>query len=106
MKLSYIFVFIIVLLGYSDIVSADSMYCGSKLISSGDAKAEVLIKCGEPLLKERVGEKTMHKRYFDSIVSSTVSIEKWTYDMGYGHFLRILTFEGNTLINIELGDKP
>ena len=33
---------------------ADSMRCGNKLISTGDKKAEVLIKCGEPLTQETI----------------------------------------------------
>jgi hypothetical protein len=37
--------------------------------------------------------------------SSTVTVEKWTYNLGYGKFLRILTFEGDTLVKIEKGDK-
>jgi hypothetical protein len=82
------------------------MFCDNKLIKSGDTKGEVLIKCGEPIFKEDIGEKTVHRKFYNSIISTTVFVEKWTYDLGYGQFMRILTFEGDTLVEIELGDKP
>jgi hypothetical protein len=106
-----IFKIICVILFFSfltaDILLADSMSCGNRLVSTGDTKAKVLIRCGEPILKEVVGEKSVYRKFFGLwIGSSTVIVEKWTYDLGYGKFLRILTFEGDKLVKIEKGDKP
>jgi len=75
---------------------ANTMRCGNLLIETGDSKVKVLTRCGEPLLKEIIS---------GSVGSSSPKIEEWTYDMGPGQFLRILTFKGSTLIKIELGDK-
>ena len=40
---------------------ADSFRCGSKVVSVGDSKFDVLRNCGEPTLREYVGEKTNWK---------------------------------------------
>ena len=103
----------------ANIVFADSMRCGSRIIQKGHTKAKVLVTCGEPILREKVGEKgsaqakgkiknfdSTHSRYSSSTTSSSTTVEKWTYNLGKGQFLRILTFEGGKLVNIELGAKP
>jgi hypothetical protein len=83
-----------------------TMRCKGKIIELGDGKAKVLKTCGEPFLREEVGESakiSIHSRRRAS--ASTRYIEKWTYDMGYGQFPRILTFRGNKLVRIEVGEK-
>lgn len=59
-------------------------------------------------MKEIVGEKTVRSRLYGGygIKSETVLVERWTYNMGYRKFMRILTFEADKLVKIELGDKP
>jgi hypothetical protein len=92
------------------------MRCASRLVSVGDTKYTVLLTCGEPLLKEVVGEKTIGRKEFKlweeeeeigvEIRELTVTIEKWVYQRSRYHFPRILTFEGDTLVKIDIGDKP
>ena len=101
------------------LVSADSMRCGNRVISTGHTKAKVLITCGEPFLREVVEERGFaqtegaiqkfggeESTFSASTTSSLTTVEKWTYNLGSNQFLRILTFEGDKLIDIELGDKP
>jgi hypothetical protein len=87
---------------------ADTMKCGTRLVSDGDSKAKVLLRCGEPFMKEFVGEKTVRSRLYGGygIKFDTVQVERWTYVLGQRQFMRILTFEADTLVKIELGDKP
>jgi hypothetical protein len=86
---------------------ADSMKCGTRLVSPADSKVKVLLRCGDPFFSEVVGERTFHSRFLGVFPRSyTVLIEKWTYNLGSNRFLRILTFEGDKLVNIEKGDKP
>ena len=87
---------------------ADTMKCGTRLVSDGDSKAKVLLRCGEPFMKEFVGEKTVRSRLYGGygIKFDTVPVERWTYVLGQRQFMRILTFEADTLVKIELGDKP
>jgi hypothetical protein len=90
-----------------DATYADSMKCGTRLVSPGDSKVKVLLRCGDPFFREIVGERTIRSRYLGVFSrSQTVLIEKWTYNLGSTRFLRTLTFEGDKLVNIEKGDKP
>ena len=105
-----------------------NMRCGSKLISLGDSKAEVLMKCGEPLLKEAVAVREESKRIDIPLTSTpnvdsgsstddsdpavirrkesiTKTVDQWTYNQGSGKLLKILTFEGGELVAIATGDR-
>lgn len=118
---------ILMILFYIPSSYADSMRCGNKLITVGDTKAEVLIKCGEPLTRDTIAiqEDTdyaelaiqypqLYRRGLiknkDGVVigrETTVSqsIDMWTYHLGQGTFLRILYFVGGELAAIEDGDR-
>jgi hypothetical protein len=105
-----------------------TMRCGSKVISVGDTKAEVLLKCGEPLLKDAIAVKEESKRINIPLTSDTGNaaqdaaananpaevqrresvtkmVDQWTYDQGTGKLLKILTFEGGELVDIATGDR-
>lgn len=69
----------------------DSMTCGTNLVSVGDLKPAILEKCGEPVLKEDIG--------------GGGTRERWTYDLGVGSFLKVLTFGGDRLESIDDSDK-
>ncbi len=89
---------------------ADSFRCGSKVVSVGDSKLDVLRACGEPTFREDVGEKTTwdtHRlgKFSRQGSARTVPVEEWTYELGFSKFPRILTFYGSTLVSIERGDK-
>ncbi|MCK4739765.1 MAG: DUF2845 domain-containing protein [Deltaproteobacteria bacterium] len=86
-----------------------SMQCGRSIISLGDTMAVIEMKCGEPLAKEVIGLKdTGH--YTDCekdvfIVRESVRIERWTYSLSKGGFLRYLVFEGGDLVRITTGER-
>lgn len=99
-----------------------SMRCGSDLISIGASKAEVLLTCGEPFLIEEIGiqeyirqisvrDFKRGKKYEQGQISVrdtealTESVDKWTYHMGKGKFLRYLIFQGGELVDISTGDR-
>lgn len=98
---------------------ADSMYCGNRLVTDGDTKPIVLLRCGEPFYRETVGfltfesrlKKFVHRKKdelkegeFSS--QSTVTVEKWYYNFGSNQFIRAVTFEGDTVVRIEELDWP
>ena len=83
-----------VILLFPGLAQADSFKCGNKFVSTGDSKAVVHIRCGEPLFAEVISADDERK------------IEQWTYkSAGYRSFLRILTFSGGRLIDIKVGDR-
>lgn len=81
----------------------DSMNCGSALITVGMVAPQVIAKCGQPKDKN-VAEVPQRSRRANgtSRVTGTVSVERWTYDRGYGQFPALLTFEEGKLKSIEL----
>lgn len=78
----------------SGLVQAETLRCGSKLVSVGDRAFEVQQKCGEPAFRDLVGYSLgeYDRREF--------KIEEWVYGPENG-MLRILTFEGSRLTRIE-----
>ncbi len=102
------------------VVAADvsAFRCGTRLITTGNTKYEVLWKCGEPTWVESWVEKRIepyavepfsdgHKFYLQNPTFATVvyvTVEQWIYNLGRTQFTRILTFENNRLARIETGD--
>ena len=74
--------------------------CGNGLVSIGDTKARVIMECGKPTYKERVGAKSQYA--VDQGQSrgrkSSRSVEQWSYNCGEGDFIYVLTFEGGRLV--------
>ena len=82
------------LLSAAGAAQADTLRCGSQLISIGARSFEVLQKCGEPAARDLIGYSLgpNDRREY--------SIEEWVYGPDNG-MLSILTFEGNRLRQIE-----
>ena len=123
--LSLMVLFIMISVAHSD----GGMRCGSKQVSVGDSKADVLLLCGEPMMKEIVGQKENSKRIDIPLTSEsdtvdnaasgnnrgtaqvrrgetvTKTIDQWTYNQGTGKLLKILVFEGGELVAINNGKR-
>lgn len=74
--------------------AAETMRCGSKLVSLGDRAFEVQRKCGEPAFRDEVGYQ------LGSYDRRERRVDEWVYGPRNG-MLSILTFEGNRLTRIE-----
>ena len=77
--------------------AASTLRCGTELMSVGDSTAEVLLKCGDPFTREQIGI-----RYTGTL---DMIVELWTYHIGRGQFLKLLTFEAGRLVAIDNGDR-
>jgi hypothetical protein len=91
--------------------------CGTRLISIGNTKAEVLQRCGEPDWRESWQEDRVERVFAPSYfygdkfketrvpvaVVRQVIIEEWTYNLGPTQFQRTLLFENNKLIEMQTG---
>jgi hypothetical protein len=73
--------------------AADTLRCGSQLISVGDRSSEVLQKCGEPVSRDVLGYKRSANR------REEFQVEEWTYAPNGGMY-QFLRFEGNRLTQI------
>jgi hypothetical protein len=85
-----------------------AMRCGTKLVSEGDTRSEVAVKCGEPT--EIVAQKSVFRRpviwtngrpYFIGEDFIEVQVEAWIYNLGPNKLMRRLVFEGGVLSEIE-----
>ncbi|AWY41232.1 DUF2845 domain-containing protein [Pseudomonas putida] len=80
-------------MGAGQVFAADTLRCGSQLISVGDRAGEVLQKCGEPVSRDQLGYKRSANR------REEFPVEEWTYGPNNGMY-QYLRFEGNRLTQI------
>lgn len=74
--------------------SANSLRCGSRLVSTGDRMFEVEEKCGPPRQRDLIGY-ALGPHWRRELI-----IEEWVYGPDNG-MISVLRFEGNRLIKIE-----
>ncbi|RJX78712.1 DUF2845 domain-containing protein [Pseudomonas sp. LS-2] len=81
----------------SGLALADTLRCGSQLISVGDRMFEVQQKCGQPISQDIVGykETVNHFRQVDQ-----VQVQEWIYGPNNGMY-QYLRFEGGRLVRID-----
>jgi hypothetical protein len=94
------------LLSYPLLSQAASLRCGTKLVSDGASKADVLSKCGEPLSKESRTESTEEKTRDEESGTSTKkitqkNIEEWTYNFGPNRLMQVVVFENGVLVDVK-----
>ena len=90
----------------SDAASADTLRCGSKLISEGDSVEKVLQYCGEPVERKRTWitrqprfEYGGHEIPFEG--SEDVPVDLWTYDFGANKLMRRIRLVAGKVDSIE-----
>lgn len=76
------------------LASAETLRCGSQLVNTGDRAFEVERKCGPPDQRDVLGY------ILGDYGRQELIIEEWVYGPRNGA-LKILTFEGNRLTDIE-----
>jgi len=77
--------------------------CGDRVISTGEKKAEVILKCGEPFYKDVRVEEVLDWVDNGRLAKVSVTIEEWTYNFGPNRFMRIITFRNGTVVDIQTG---
>jgi hypothetical protein len=120
---NYAIVIVAILCVFGSVGAASSAFrCGTKLVSDGDTRAEVIQKCGEPTFVDSWEEELIQRdfgavrnydprtgRYEGSrepfLVKIQVKIELWTYNLGSTQFTRYLRFENGILKEITTGAK-
>lgn len=96
--------------------SISTIRCGSRLVSVGDGKQEVLKKCGKPdqvIYREKGHGSYIFKLYdyekdryiAPKMLKGPIEVELWTYDFGPTGFNRRLRFENGRLTEIETLEK-
>ncbi len=80
-------------------VQAQTMRCGTELISVSNRGFEIIRKCGQPTYKDVVGYT------LGASQRTELRIEEWVYGPKNG-MQYILRLEGNRLMSIESGRVP
>lgn len=84
--------------------AADSMRCGTKLMTDGDPVDKVAALCGPPASIERREILRPYYFYNRSIPihsSYEVSVELWTYNFGPNKLMYRLRFEDGLLVDVD-----
>ncbi len=87
------------------LLADDSFRCGTRIVSVGDAKAEVLLRCGAPDWRDDWSEQLIETLTPATERRITIAREVWLYDLGPTAFQRILTFENGRLNDIATGER-
>ncbi|MDH3453110.1 MAG: DUF2845 domain-containing protein [Gammaproteobacteria bacterium] len=82
-----------------------AMRCGSRLVSHGDHKIEVLSKCGQPAFVESRGygyytHRPDHAHGSRTHYTVHADIEDWTYNFGPRRFMRLVRFADGKVVRI------
>lgn len=88
------------------IASADSMRCGSKVISEGDSIDEVLAYCGEPVERHRTWIRRQPRfeyggREIPFPGEEDVPVDVWTFDFGASRLMRRVRFVAGEVDRID-----
>ncbi len=81
-----------------------SLRCGSRLVSVGDARIDLLGRCGEPALRERRVDEAWTGVTDGKLTQGTritAVIEEWTYDFGPHAFVHVVTLVNGRITAIE-----
>lgn len=115
MKIS-LSIFPIISLLLSHNANADSLRCRGQLAKIGDTKAEIVAKCGEPVMTDNYCQpiatpQTQIIQNGNNNVQNNISIntcenvDVWTYNPGSGKFWTNLHFQRGELTLIRYGGR-
>ncbi|MGL5949754.1 MAG: DUF2845 domain-containing protein [Aeromonas sp.] len=81
---------------------AGTLRCGQDLVSEGEPSATLLLRCGQPWLREDLVrlEETPYGQRSQILVG-----ERWTYRFGKHQFVQFVTIKGGVIREIEDGPR-
>ena len=83
---------------------AFAFQCNDRIVSIGDAQADVMMKCGGPTLQDSREENIIERIDTDVMIKRTIIIDEWTYNLGPDSLTRTLRFENGELVDIQTGN--
>jgi len=85
-------------------VHAASFDCAGGIVSVGDARTDLLMKCGEPDRKESHNEEIVDRPDQGVKRKRYITVEEWTYNFGPRQFMRIVTLKNGAITDIRTGN--
>lgn len=93
----------VALVAFFSEASASNFYCNNKIISVGDVKYDVLMKCN-PDFTDAFESELIQKTDRTGWLKTKVRREIFLYNFGPNAFVRIVIFENDRVIEIKTGD--
>jgi hypothetical protein len=97
----------VLVLGLLACSPAFAFRCGTKLVSEGDTRSQVVAKCGEPTDITQQGSVFRRpviwnhgRRYYIGEDSIEIPVETWVYNLGPNKLMRRVRFEGGVVVDI------
>jgi hypothetical protein len=75
-----------------------SVHCNPDLVQIGDPISELLRMCGPPLARTGVPP--------EQASGPTQAVEQWTYSVGPGTLVRVVTIANGHVLAVEDGEPP
>ena len=94
--------------------AVDTFRCKQDLVQVGDPKSSVLVKCGEPFMRDRScqpgtgqGQITTYDQNGRPITMNPPceDIDEWTYKPAVGDFYTTIRMERGVITSIKYGDR-
>jgi hypothetical protein len=84
-------------------VYAGTINCNGGIVSVGDSRVNLVIKCGEPDWKDSHEEEIIKRFNNKSKRKKIITKEEWTYNFGPSQFMRIITIKNGKVADIRTG---
>jgi hypothetical protein len=85
------------------VLADSSISCAGGIVSVGDAKLDLLAKCGRPTLQERRIEQASLRVRAGAGRRVTAPVELWTYDLGRSRFVQVVKLVAGKVAGVERG---
>ncbi len=85
-------------------IQAATLDCSGGIISVGDSRVDVLMKCGEPDAKESHDEELIDRLDDGARRKLFITVEEWTYNFGPTQFMRIVTLKNGKVASLRAGN--
>jgi hypothetical protein len=80
---------------------ADSLDCKGGIVSVGDSRVNLLIKCGDPDWKDSHDEELIEHLDNRSRNKIIITVDEWTYNFGPAQLIRIVTLKNGQIAAIR-----
>jgi len=97
------------LCAFSSEAAAESLRCNGDIVSIGDSKADVTLKCGAPSMTDSFCEKVpvrfVKRDGTEAYGETCEDVDVWTYNPGKGQFWTHLYFSHGKLREMKYGER-
>jgi hypothetical protein len=83
---------------------SESLDCAGGIVSIGDSRVDLIVKCGEPDWKDSHDEVISERLDRDTKRKLIITVDEWTYNFGTSQLIRIVTLKNGRIADIRTGN--